>query len=132
MAQLNELQRSELSKHALRAPGAPHELQAEKKKAQRQAYLIRQALKDDGQYPLSDMNRYYLIASSLLLMKLTDIGMQEIENRRCSINKMHDTHHHNDEIPDRPTDLPKYKRPVKLSLSATYVVVPPKQQIKHY
>ncbi len=52
MAQLNPLQRSELSKHALRARWHPREFQAEKEKAQRQAYLIRQALKDDGQLPL--------------------------------------------------------------------------------
>lgn len=52
MAQLNDLERSLLSKHALQARWHPREFQAEREKAQRQAYLIRQALKDDGQLPL--------------------------------------------------------------------------------
>jgi hypothetical protein len=52
MAQLNALQRSELSKHALWARWHPREFQAEKEKAQRQAYLIQQVLKDDKQLPL--------------------------------------------------------------------------------
>lgn len=52
MAQLNDQERSTLSKHALRARWHPREFQAEREKAQRQAYLIRQALKDDGQLPL--------------------------------------------------------------------------------
>ena len=52
MEQLSAQERSALSKHALRARWHPREFQAEKEKAQRQAYLIRQALKDDGQLSL--------------------------------------------------------------------------------
>ena len=52
MAQLNAMQRSELSKHALWARWHPREFQTEKEKAQRQVYLIKQALKDSKQLPL--------------------------------------------------------------------------------
>jgi hypothetical protein len=52
MAQLNSLQRSKLSRHALWARWHPREFQAEREKAERRAYLIRQALKDDEQLPL--------------------------------------------------------------------------------
>jgi hypothetical protein len=52
MAQLNTQERSILSKHALRARWHPREFQAEKEKAQRQVYLIKQILKDDKQLPL--------------------------------------------------------------------------------
>jgi hypothetical protein len=40
------------AKLAARARWHPDEFQAEREKAQRQAYLIRQALKGDGQLPL--------------------------------------------------------------------------------
>jgi len=52
MAQLNAQERSELAKHALWARWHPREFQAEKAKAQRQVYLIKQILKDDKQLPL--------------------------------------------------------------------------------
>ncbi len=52
MAQLNSQERSALSKHALWARWHPREFQAEKEKAQRQAYLIQQILQNNQQLPL--------------------------------------------------------------------------------
>ena len=52
MAQLNAQERSVFSKHALRARWHRREFQAEREKAERQVYLIKQILKDDKQLPL--------------------------------------------------------------------------------
>ena len=52
MAQLNAVERSALSKHALRTRWHPQEVQAAKEKAQEQAFLIQQILKNDKQLPL--------------------------------------------------------------------------------
>jgi hypothetical protein len=55
MAQLNSRQRSEFSKHALRARWRRREFEAEKEEAQRKAYLFQQALQalqNDKQLPL--------------------------------------------------------------------------------
>ncbi len=52
MAQLNDAERSALSKHALRARWHPREAQAEREKAQELAYLIQQTLKNGKQLPL--------------------------------------------------------------------------------
>jgi hypothetical protein len=51
MAQLNDQERSTLGKHAAWARWHPREFQAAKEKAERQAYLLQQALKDK-QLPL--------------------------------------------------------------------------------
>ncbi len=52
MAQLNDAERSALSKHALRARWHPREAQAAKEQAQELAYLIQQTLKNGKQLPL--------------------------------------------------------------------------------
>jgi len=52
MEQLNDAERSALSKHALRARWHPREAQAEREKAQEIANLVQQALKNSRQLPL--------------------------------------------------------------------------------
>lgn len=55
MAQLNNQQRSEFTKHALRTHWHQREFVAEKEEAQRKAYLFQQALQalhNDKQLPL--------------------------------------------------------------------------------
>ena len=49
---LSAAERRAISRHAARARWHPREFQAEKEKAQRQVYLIKQILKDDKQLPL--------------------------------------------------------------------------------